>query len=130
MIVVDASAAVDLLLRLEGSRRIAAAISAESALDAPELIETEFVSCLRRWNRSGKIDAGRAREALDDFAALPLKLHRHSPLRSRVWDLRDHFSAYDATYVALAQSLDSPLLTTDARLRRTAASLIALVELE
>lgn len=122
--VVDASAVVDLLLRLHGHERLAESISSYSRVAAPELLPTEVLSCLRRWARSGSIEISRAEEALADLDALPIKHYRHSALQKRVWELGDRFTAYDATYVALAEALEAPLLTTDTKLRRGAGGLV------
>jgi predicted nucleic acid-binding protein len=88
-----------------------------SELHAPELLDVEVVSALRRVVSSGEAPAIRASEAIDDLLALPVTRHAHGPLMLRVWQLREMVTAYDATYLALAEALsDSPaaLLTTDA----------------
>jgi predicted nucleic acid-binding protein len=87
-------------------------------LAAPELIDLEVVSVLRRQLSVGKLDARRARLALDDLLDLPVQRAPHRPLLRRCWELRDNFSVYDAAYVALAEALDVPLVTADARLAR------------
>jgi len=79
---------------------------------------------LRRWVLRGSVDAARAQRALDSLAELPLVRYAHRPLSPRVWSLRDRLSAYDATYVALAEGLEATLLTSDARLERGAAGLV------
>ena len=56
--------------------------------------------------------------ALEDFRALDLTRHAHEPQLGRVWELRRNLSAYDAVYLALAEALDSRLVTCDARLAR------------
>jgi predicted nucleic acid-binding protein len=82
-------------------------------LVAPELVDLEVVSTLRRAARAGRLDERRSGQALDDLAALPLRRVSHLPLLARVWELRDNLSAYDAAYVALAEVLDCPVLTAD-----------------
>lgn len=87
-------------------------------LVAPELIDLEVVSILRRAARAKRLDERRSVQALTDLAALPLRRVPHLPLLARVWELRDNLSAYDASYVALAESLGTVLLTADGRLKR------------
>ena len=71
---------------------------------------------LRRLNLSRQLTDLRGRQALRDLTALGLYLHDHGPLLPRAWALRANLSACDAMYVALAEGLDAPLLTLDARL--------------
>lgn len=85
-------------------------------LHAPHLLDIEVAQVVRRYAANGEIDAERGRSALEDLADLPLRRYPHDFLLSRVWDLRDNFTAYDAMYVALAEVLDAPLLTRDKRL--------------
>jgi predicted nucleic acid-binding protein len=87
-------------------------------LTAPELVDLEVASVLRRQLRGGVIDARRASLALADLAALPLRRASHRPLLARCWELRDNLSVYDASYVALAEALGASLLTGDQRLAR------------
>lgn len=86
---------------------------------APELIDLEVVSTLRRAARSGRLDQRRSGQALTDLASLPLRRVPHLPLLPRVWELRDNLTAYDAAYVALAEALDALLLTADGPLGRS-----------
>ena len=67
----------------------------------------------------GETDSSRAAKALADLADLSLYRYPHIRLLSRVWDLRHNLTAYDASYVALAEALDATLLTRDARLARS-----------
>ena len=53
-----------------------------------------------------------------DFLELRIERHPHGVLAARAWELRDAFSAYDAMYVALAELLEAPLVTADAKLQR------------
>ena len=87
-------------------------------LAAPELIDLEVLSIMRRAARAKRLDERRSGQALDDLAALPLQRVSHLPLLGRVWKLRDNLSAYDASYVALAEALDAVLLTADRRLAK------------
>lgn len=88
-------------------------------LHAPSLIDVEVISGLRRAARQGVITAARGRRSIDVLLSLDLTRHPVPPLLPRVWYLRDSLSAYDATYVALAEVLDLRLLTCDGRLARS-----------
>jgi len=87
-------------------------------LSAPELVDLEVASVLRRQVHGGEVDIRRAALALADLAALPLRRAPHRPLLARCWELRDNLTVYDASYVALAEALDVTLLTGDGRLAR------------
>ena len=69
--------------------------------------------------REGEIDGASAAAALDDLRSLDMERHGHEALLDRVWALRENLTAYDAVYVALAEALDSTLLTCDAKLARS-----------
>ncbi len=114
MLVIDASALVDALL-LAGSAR--ARLSADN-LQAPELIDAELLSVLRRLVLTGKLLESQALQALSTARRLGLRRHETRILWPRAWELRTNLSAYDALYVALAEQLEVPLLTADARLAR------------
>lgn len=126
MIVLDASAALDLLLRdSQTFERIRQRLLAEGPVAAPHLLDAEVANALRSNVRAGKVDDARAADALVDLGTLPLERHPLWPLLERVWQLRHNLSAYDATYVALAEALDAPLLTCDERLAKLPASVSA-----
>ena len=129
MIVVDASALVDLLLARPTAVRIAQELEPETLIHAPHLVDTEVLHALRRWVRVGDLTVDRAHEALADLAALPMARHAHALFSQRIWSLRERLTAYDATYVALAEGLDATLVTTDGRLVRGAAGLVAVTDL-
>ena len=119
MIVLDASAFVELLLGTSLGRSIATRIADPGvSLHAPHLADVEVAQALRRYVREGELDAGSAALALEDLRALDVQRHSHEPLLDRVWALRDNLTAYDAVYVALAEALDTTLLTCDGRLAR------------
>ncbi len=129
MIVVDASAVLEVLLRTPLGAAIESRLWRESdALHSPHLLDVEVVQVLRRFTIAREIETERARAALDDFIALPISRHSHELLLPRVWELRGNFTAYDAVYVALAELLEATLLTHDRRLA-TAARRHAQVEL-
>ena len=94
--------------------------AAGQTLHAPHLLDLEVAQVVRRYAASGAIDDARGRLALADLADLPLRRYPHDFLLPRIWDLRNNLTAYDAAYVALAEALDSPLLTRDRRLAAAA----------
>ncbi|MBK1629704.1 VapC toxin family PIN domain ribonuclease [Thiohalocapsa halophila] len=116
MIVVDASVLVDLLLRLDDAPALTdTLLDPTRVLNVPQLIDIEVAQTLRRYARNGELPPARGRAALDDLADLPLERYAHTLLLPRIWDYRDNLSAYDATYLALADALDCPVWTRDAR---------------
>jgi predicted nucleic acid-binding protein len=112
VIVVDASAAVLGLLNDGYSRQT---LTTED-IAIPHLADSEIAHALRAQARRGKVGHGDAERALGRWARLGARRHAAVGLLPRVWALRDNVTAYDATYVALAEALDCPLLTGDARL--------------
>lgn len=122
-LVVDASAALDFLLQLRSAREIGELLTAPVVrLHAPETIDREVLSALRRQELAGDLTAARAEEVIQDFVAIPLDLHAARPYLYRVWDLRSFLTVGDAYYVALAEALPASLLTTDEKLARGLAS--------
>lgn len=79
----------------------------------------EVLSALRRKTSARELSPRRASAAIDDLALTPLIRHAVAPLVRRIWDLRRTHSSYDAAYVALAEALGAPLVTTDGRLARS-----------
>lgn len=119
MIVLDASAAVDVVLEREAEGQwVASELAAVDSAHAPHLIDSEFASTLRRLALLGAVSARDAATALAHFQRLRLIRYPAAPLLNRIWELRGSLTAYDATYIALAESLGAPLLTTDSRLAR------------
>jgi predicted nucleic acid-binding protein len=117
MIVVDASAVLEALLRTPAAQAVEKWLfDPRQTLHAPHLLDVEVAQVVRRYATNGEIDADRGRAALADLADLPLRRYPHDFLLPRVWDLRNNLTAYDAVYVALAEALDAPLLTRDKRL--------------
>lgn len=112
LIVVDASAVVDALLRVRVVEKRLAAYQ----LHAPVSIDAEVLHALRRKWIAKLVTEGDAVTALDGFHAIEIARHPVQPLVDRMWALRRNITAYDAGYVALAESLNLPLLTRDWRL--------------
>lgn len=118
MIVLDASAAVEWLLRTPAGLRVESRLFEKpTEIHAPHLLDVEVAHAMRRLERERALDAVRAAEAMDDLADLALLRHPHDVFLARLWALRHALTAYDAAYVALAESLRAPLVTCDRRLR-------------
>lgn len=109
---VDASAALVGLLTAGPARQ---ALAGEQ-LHAPHLIDSEVANALRRRVAARQLSAADGWAALDTWRRLGMARHPVFALLDRVWELRDNLSAYDATYVALAERLDCQLATADGRL--------------
>ena len=118
MIVVDASAAVLGLLN-DGEARAALA---EEAVVCPHLADSEIVHALRSQVLRRRVGASVARRAIDVWARLGVERVGVTGLIDRMWQLRENLSAYDATYVAVAEALEVPLMTADGRLARAPGS--------
>jgi predicted nucleic acid-binding protein len=119
MIVLDASAIVDLLIgRGDETAELRARLRDVSTAHVPHLLDVEVTSALRRHILGGRLSAVSARRALRRFGVLPLVRWEHTPLLGRALALRDRLTAADAMYVALAEGLGATLLTRDARMAR------------
>jgi len=119
LIVTDASVVVDFLLT-EGERgEWARAELGQSDLHAPHLLDYETVNITRRKVLRGEVSVERGTRALKTFSALRVVRYPAAPFVARTWMLRDSISSSDAFYVALAEALDCPLVTTDDRLARS-----------
>ncbi|MGF1652104.1 MAG: type II toxin-antitoxin system VapC family toxin [Actinomycetales bacterium] len=114
MIVTDASATISALLNDGPARRLLA----DEQLHAPHLLDPEVASGMRRRVLARDITADQGWAALDVLRRLAVTRYPAAALLDRIWELRDNVSAYDATYVALAEALECPLVTADARLGR------------
>ncbi len=120
MLVVDASAVLEVLLRSPNAIGVEARIFAPGeVLVAPWLIDAEVAQVLRRYNLAGELDSRRGEEALTDFRDISLTKYAHDFLLPRVWELRHTLTAYDALYVSLAEVVNAPLITRDLRLSRS-----------
>jgi predicted nucleic acid-binding protein len=117
VIVADASALLELLLRTDTGDAVSARLFRRGeTIHVPALLDLEVAQVLRRYVGRGDMTAARARLALDLLVQFPMERYVHEPLLWRIWELRENLTAYDAAYVALAEGLRAPLLTCDARL--------------
>jgi predicted nucleic acid-binding protein len=116
VLVVDTSAVLEALVAHDPARGLIGRLTADADLHAPHLIDTEVLHALRRMSMHHQLSDERAADARTDFAELTLVRYPHQPLNDRVWELRHNLTAYDATFIALAEALDAPLVTCDARL--------------
>lgn len=120
MIVLDSSAVLDYVLR---ERVLADWVEnqldrASWNLHAPYAVDVEVFAVVRGRVLSRSLTAGRGRAILDIFVGMPIRRYPHVQLFERMWVLRAHVSPRDAGFVALAEALDVPLVTTDIRLSR------------
>jgi predicted nucleic acid-binding protein len=121
MLVVDTSAILQALIGEHPNQALQRRLSEDGDLHAPHLIDVEFLHALRRLEASKAVTRDRAADARLDFADLSIVRYPHAGLADRAWDLRRNITAYDAMFVALAEELEVPLITCDAKLARTAA---------
>lgn len=110
--VVDASAAVSALLH-DGNARLQLV---ENQLAAPHLIDAEVLQTLRKLLHREVLTSTDAERAVQRWTRLGVDRYPTTGLSNRIWSLRDNISAYDASYVALAEALNCSLLTADTRL--------------
>ncbi len=120
MIVLDASAAVAVLLNLGvGARHIRERMEREDdGLHVPHLFEIEVINALRHHALRHGISESRRLELLEDLTTMSISRYAHTAMLPRIWELRDNVSAYDAAYIVLAETLEAPLVTRDVRLAR------------
>jgi predicted nucleic acid-binding protein len=118
MIVLDASAVVELLANGELATEIGLELAASSdSVAVPCLLDVEVVSALRSLEARKRIEGHQIQSMLDALASLPAVRYEHTPLMNRAWELRRNFTAYDAVYIALAEKTGSVLYTCDEKLR-------------
>jgi predicted nucleic acid-binding protein len=117
VVVVDASVFVD-AVAFEGEAGAAARTELNSlqAFAVPDVFRAEVVSALRSLVLAGRLDFGRSEQALRQLREISVDLFPFEPYLRRVWELRENLSVYDAWYVALAEGLETVLITADSRL--------------
>lgn len=116
MIVVDASVLFEVVADTPVAEPIRARLAADADHAAPHVIDVEVFSVIRRERLRGALDATAATQAIEDLRDWPGERYGHRSLLERAWELRETVRGWDAVYVALAEALDAPLLTTDGRL--------------
>lgn len=120
MIVIDASALANVVGDDGPAGRAARARLLDAAeASTPDLADVETVAVLRKRWLAGDLTDRRFRSAIDDLLALPLARFPTGPLMIRAYELRSNVTAYDASYIALAEGLACTLVTADARLARS-----------
>lgn len=119
MIVLDGSATIEWLQRRPLADAVERRLLAATSIHVPHLWFLEIAQVLRRHVLAGAMTATDGGALLDLADQLRADRHPHEPLGPRIWDLRDNLTAYDATYVALAEAIDARLVTTDAVLARS-----------
>jgi predicted nucleic acid-binding protein len=115
VVVVDTSAIVTLLVEDPPVPALVDRLVGRD-LHAPHLVDVEFLHVVRRLLALGRVPLARAALLRSHFSGLSITRYPHGLLLDRMWELRDNLTAYDASFVALAEVLDAPLVTTDARL--------------
>lgn len=119
MIVVDASVLANAVGDDGGDGEVARDhLTAAGTASAPDLVDVETVAVLRKRWLADAITARRFRAAIDDLLMLPIARFRVAPLMVRAYELRANVTAYDASYIALAEGLACSLVTADRRLAR------------
>lgn len=120
MNVLDASVVTDAVaVKGPGGDVARRLMAVEARLHAPAILNAEVTSALRAMLRRGDLSAGQARSAALRAAAIRARRYPFEPFVARAWELRDNVTVYDAWYVALAETLQAPLVSTDERLRRS-----------
>jgi predicted nucleic acid-binding protein len=118
MLVTDAGVWVRALFDEGPEGSVRARLRREAYVDAPALIDLEFLSAARGLLARRLVTRGVAEESIERFLRAPIDRHAHGPLAWRAWELRANLTPYDASYVAPAEMLGTPLLTVDRRLAR------------
>jgi predicted nucleic acid-binding protein len=116
IVVVDASAIVNVLIDAEPAELVAEV--ATHSLAAPHVLDFEVLNVLRRLVRRGEVSEKDAVEARHLYVSMNITRYAADGLIERIWALRNSLTSYDASYVALAEVLDAPLLTCDAKMAK------------
>ncbi len=119
-LVIDASVAVEYLLKTPLGQAVAPTLE-QAELYAPQLLDVEVMSALRRLVAAGRLDPLRAAQTIDLLGSWPVTRLGHGTLLASAWMIRHKVSAYDAFYVAAARALKANLVTADGPLARAPA---------
>lgn len=119
MLVVDTSAVLAALASRPSDPALVKRLADDGDLHAPHLIDIEILNALRGLVRGGQLSQDRAQDVRTDVEDLAITRYGHQPLADRIWAVRDNLTADDAAFVALAEALEVPLITCDARLARS-----------
>ena len=118
MLVVDASCLYEVVADTERADYVRARLLQDTDHAAPSVIDVEVVSVIRRDRLLGRLDVTAATQAVEDLRDWPGERFGHQPLLGRVWELRGSLRTWDAFYVALAEVMQTTLVTSDSRLAR------------
>ena len=118
MLVLDTSAALHALAHRPAHPGLLARLRDEEEIVAPHLIDLELLQALRGLDRGRRLTSDQVADVRSDFEALSITRYAHGGLTDRIWELRHNLTVYDAAYVALAEILDCPLVTSDARMAK------------
>ena len=114
MIVADASVILEVLLNTTiGAKVEKQLFAARQTIHVPHLTDLEVLQVLRRYSRTSIVSGVRSRQVIEDYRDIPFNRYPHEVLLPRIWELRHNFTPCDAAYIALAEALDSPLMTCD-----------------
>jgi predicted nucleic acid-binding protein len=116
MIVIDASALLEMLFGSPTGQDVAVKVRNASVIASPQLVIVECLQVIRRAEARHAINTATAAELVRDLLALDLDLYDHQLVALRIWELRANLTAYDASYVALSELLKAPLVTTDEKM--------------
>jgi predicted nucleic acid-binding protein len=118
MLIVDASCLYEVVAGAARAESVRARLALDQDHAAPHVIDAEVLGIIRRDHMLGRLDRTAAQQALEDLRDWPGERFGQRSLLERAWELRDTVRTWDALYVALAEALDTTLLTLDERLGR------------
>jgi predicted nucleic acid-binding protein len=118
VLVLDTSAVLHAIVHRPAHPGLLARLRDEDEITAPHVIDLQVLEALRGLVRGRRISGDQAADARVDFGALSITRYAHGALSDRIWELRHNMTSYDAAYVALAETLDCPLVTSDRRLAK------------